>query len=243
MGRLAERTSALLGSERFPIVAAVLAVTLAAPALGIGLFADDYMQRTVFLQPEALEGMFGDPFADFFTFGDGDPDRMGRFVDLGLFPWGTDLELKLRFWRPLTVATHWIDYALWPHRPWLMHLHSLVWFGALVVAVGLYYRRMMGPGVVAGLAALLFAIDDAHAWPAAWIANRNASIALLLGVLTLYLHDRWRRDRRGSAAVAAAACYLAALLAQESSVAVWVVCVSTRHWRKPSYPCQEERGT
>ena len=49
--------------------------------------ADDYMQRAVFLQPEALEGLFGGPFSDFFTFADGDSERMKVMVDRGVYSW------------------------------------------------------------------------------------------------------------------------------------------------------------
>jgi hypothetical protein len=78
-----------------------------------------------------------------------------------------------------------------------MHAHSLLWLGALVVAVALLYRRILGPTWVAGLAALLYAIDEAHAAPAAYIANRNALIATCFGVLSLLCfvrarHEGWR---------------------------------------------------
>jgi len=78
-----------------------------------------------------------------------------------------------------------LDYALWPDRPELMHLHSLVWLGALVATAALFYRRVLGATWVAGLAALLYAIDDAHALPAAYLANRNALIATFFGVGSL----------------------------------------------------------
>jgi hypothetical protein len=50
-----------------------------------------------------------------------------------------------------------------------------------------------GPSVVAGLAALLYMLDDARAVPAVWLANRNALTATVFGVLCLWAHDRWRR--------------------------------------------------
>ncbi len=75
-----------------------------------------------------------------------------------------------------------------------MHLHSLLWLGALVVAAALLYRRILGPTWVAGLAALLYAVDDAHAAPAAYIANRNALIATCFGVLCLLCFARSRQE-------------------------------------------------
>jgi len=38
---------------------------------------------------------------------------------------------KLSFWRPLSAATHWIDYHLWPTSPALMRLHNAAWFARI----------------------------------------------------------------------------------------------------------------
>jgi len=75
-----------------------------------------------------------------------------------------------------------------------MHLQSLLWFAGAVVAAAVFYRRLLLPVWVAGLAALLFAIDDAHGMPAVWLANRNASIGVFFGLVALIAHDGWRRD-------------------------------------------------
>jgi hypothetical protein len=114
-------------------------------------------------------------------------------MDLGFFPWWTYPGLKAEFCQVVTVWTHRLDYWLWPDSPVLMHLHSLVWFAALVVAVACLYRQMFDSAAIAGLAALLFAIDDAHGTPAGFLANRNVLIASLFGVLALIAHDAWRR--------------------------------------------------
>ncbi|MHC4946018.1 MAG: hypothetical protein ACYTG7_23655, partial [Planctomycetota bacterium] len=128
--------------------------------------------------------------------------------------------LRLSFYRPLTGLTHWLDYTLWPESPWLMHLHSLVWLGAVVVAAAYFFRRMLIPAWIAGLAALLFAIDDAHGWPAVWLANRNTLIGAFFGLLCLIAHDRWRREGWKAGAFLAPPAFLLALLAKESAVAV-----------------------
>ena len=114
-------------------------------------------------------------------------------MDLGIFPWWTDPLIKAEFLQPLTVATHRLDYRLWPDSAVLMHAHSLLWCAALVAATAVLYRRLMGPTPAAGVAALLFAVDDAHGGPAGWIANRNALVAATFGVLALLAHDARRR--------------------------------------------------
>jgi hypothetical protein len=127
--------------------------------------------------------------------------------------------LRLAFFRPLAGLTHWLDYQLWPEVPALMHLHSLAWLGAIVAVATLFYRRMLGAVWIAGLAALLFAVDDAHGFPAAWLANRNALIGVFFGLLTLIAHDRWRRDGWWMGAVLAPPAFLLGLLSKESAVA------------------------
>src|SRR4051794_17764132 len=129
-----------------------------------------------------------------FRFVRGDPARTGRLIDLGIFPWWTDPGLKAEFLQALTVLTHRLDYALWPDSPALMHAHSLLWLGAAVAAASAFYRRMLGATWAAGIAALLFAADDARGATVGWLANRNVLVAATFGVLALIAHDRRRRD-------------------------------------------------
>ena len=55
----------------------------------------------------------------------------------------------------------------------------------MVGALAALYRRLMGATAAAGLAALFYAIDDAHGPPVAFLANRNAMMATLFGVLAV----------------------------------------------------------
>ncbi len=203
-----------------PLALAALAMALALPCLGAGFVADDYLHRIVFMGSPALDGLFGPPLSSMFVFADGNPERTRQLVDMGLFPWWTLEDLRFGFWRPVTATIHWLDYILWPDQPWLMHLHSLIWLGALVIVVTLLYRRFLGSGWVAGLAALLYAIDDAHAMPVGWIANRNGLIAAFFGVVTILLHDRWRRDGQVPAAILAPLCFGLGILSNEGAIAV-----------------------
>lgn len=214
------KVAGMLVHRRLPLMLAVLAIAMGSPFLGLGFQVDDYFHRATFLSPPGLEHLFHSPFENMFSFADGDPERTAKFVSRGMYPWYTLGTLQLRFWRPLTVATHWLDYTLWPNAPWLMHLHSLLWFGASIAVVTIFYRRMMGSTLVAGLAALLFALDDAHALPAGWIANRNVLIAVCLSVPAFILHVRWRREGRVWVYVMAVALFALALLAKEGAIAI-----------------------
>lgn len=188
-----------LGNRWLPLWLALVAFLLTLPALGIGWQMDDHFHRLLLLgkgPPEiSAWRMFSGPPAD--------PELLQKWVDLGAYPWWVSDGFRFSFFRIVSVATARIDFWLWPGSAALMHLQSLVWFAALIAAVAVLYRRLLTagsrwPAWTAGLAALLFAVDDAHAPPASWLANRNALLATLFGVLCLIAHDRWRRegDRR-----------------------------------------------
>jgi hypothetical protein len=112
-----------------------------------------------------------------------------------------------------------VEYAAWPDAAWAMHAQSLAWYAALVVAVGALLRRWLGPTWVAGLATLLYAIDDAHATPVGWVAQRNALVSAVLVVLVLVVHDRTRRDGWRPGAWLGPLLFGVALGAGEASVA------------------------
>ncbi len=181
----------LLGSRWFPLVAALVATVLGVPALWAGLQSDDvFHQALVRETPWATEYLGGQ--WDVFRFLDGDAERTRALMDVGFMPWWTVPEARFHFLRPLTVVTHLFDHYVLGNRPLLMHLHGLLWYGGVVVLAGLLYRRVHGACWIAGLATLLYAIDDAHAVPAGWLANRNGLVAVFFGVAVVLLHIRWR---------------------------------------------------
>jgi hypothetical protein len=71
---------------------------------------------------------------------------------------------------------------------------------------------------VAGVAALLFAVDDARGATVGFIANRNVLVAATFGVSALIAHDRWRRDGSRPAGLLAPPLLLAALFSKEEGV-------------------------
>ncbi|MGC1676008.1 MAG: hypothetical protein WA740_00635 [Candidatus Binataceae bacterium] len=178
-----------LADRWMPLVVAVLAAIGMLPALGAGWQFDDYFQRATIL-------------------GHGDSRPINMFVqyidrahnlrqmDFGSMPWWGSLNLHLAFLRYTSTLTAMLDYRLWPNHPALMHLHSLLWFAAAVFAAALLYREVLGATWVAGLAALLYALDSAHVIPAEYLANRNALIACCFGFFSLLTFVRWREHRR-----------------------------------------------
>ncbi|MGH8444813.1 MAG: hypothetical protein ACREVL_06070, partial [Solimonas sp.] len=163
-------------------VAALIGLALSLPMLGNGYFMDDYQQRITLLGGDVNGNAF-----DFFT--RGSPVADAQFQS-GVLPWWHWPESKTRFFRPVAQWLMQIDYRWWPDSLPLMHLHSLLWYGLLIVAAGFVYRAFTPAPWVAGLAVVLFAVDSAHAGAVAWLANRNVLVCLLTGLLCLLCHHR-----------------------------------------------------
>jgi hypothetical protein len=227
----------VFGRRGLPIIVAALAVLLCLPSLWLGLQNDDFVLKVVLTDPPLDPDWSRSPF-EAFSFVDGDEELIQRALDTARIPWWTHPQLKLAFFRPVTSVTHWIDFKIWPDQPWLMHVQSLIWFAGAVLAAALLYRRLLVPVWVAGLAGLLFAIDDAHGMPAAWLANRNASIGVLFGLTALIAHDRWRRDQWRPGAWIAPVGLLLGLLAGEIALAAggylfaYALFIDSGSWRQ-----------
>lgn len=234
----------MLDSRRLPALALLLAMVLALPVFGFGLLADDWFHRAVILgwQGELDLPLFvgvppRDPLLFLFDFFSEDPGSGRDLAALGLLPWWAAPGIEASFLRPLAAATHLLDYALWPDSPAAMHAHGLLWMGLCVVGVLGLYRRLGAPRV-ASLAALLFVVQDHHAGPLLWIANRNALVALAIGLATLMLHDRWRRGEHGALGLLAALSFGLALLAGEAALAIgafvgaYALCLDPAPWRR-----------
>jgi hypothetical protein len=192
-----------------------LVVVLLGSVVFQGLQVDDYWHRG-FFRGDALWAHGEQPFWKMFSFFEGDPAAVVRFRDLGLVPWWSDESVRISFFRPLSALTHYLDYSLWPASPALMHVHSLLWYLALVFVAALVFRRALHP-TAAALAALLYAIDHNHGGVVGWVANRNALVAALFGLLALYFHDRASRGHGASRGLAALALTLG-LLSGESAL-------------------------
>lgn len=197
----------------------VLSVLLGLDSVNTGLAADDHIHSLILHGSHAIRGWHRATL-DLFRFADGNPVHNQELINQGLFPWWADLHVKLAFFRPLTAITHWLDYRLWPHEPWLMHLQSLAWFALLIGLALVAYRRLVQPHWVATLAFLLFALDDSRAPVLAWVANRNAITASVGAVAALVLHDKWRRDGSRAAALLAPLAFGVGLLAGEATVSI-----------------------
>ena len=189
--RVASAIRTALAHRRLPVVVAILAAVAMMPALTGGWQLDDYFQRVTLLG-------YGDskPIQTFEPY----LDRAHNVSQMayGTLPWWASPDLHQAFLRYTSTLTMMLDYRLWPNHPALMHLHSLLWLSAAVLAAALLYREVLGATWIAGLAAVMYALDGAHAVPAGYLANRNALIACCFGFLSMLAFVRWRKHGQSS---------------------------------------------
>lgn len=191
-----ERLSSLLAHRRSIWFWAIAGILLNALCIATPPFTDDFLQWAILthqLQPAPHAGTaFG-----LFDLVDGSPALVQSLKASGRLLWCTSDSLHLAFWRPLSEMTHWLDYRLWPHSPALMRVHSLLWYGGLILLVGRLYR-LIDDGqrpARSSLATLIFAASSLHFFVIMWISARNQLIAACFMVMALMAYHLWRTGK------------------------------------------------
>ena len=242
-----QRLVPVLSSRQWPLVLALAAVVVSIPGVNVSPLNDDLIHRAAMLNSSQStqrlsqvgltppgSGSLGSVLGDLFVAVD--PQRnLEHLRAYGALPWWTCEDYRVAFWRPVASFTHWLDYRLFPGSFAMMHVHSILWFAAVVLAVTALYRRLIDAGWVAGLAGLLFLLDDSGYFPTMWVANRNLLLSLFFGILAILSHDRWRRQGWRPGAVAASLCLLTSILSAEAGVATFAYLFAYEAvlWRGP----------
>jgi len=198
----------------------VLAITamLTLPALFSGWLGDDYIHYAL-LHPDinipATQdwSLFG-----LFSWVDSAPDRTQFLIDMGVIPWWTYEGFRYQFWRPLAELSHWLDHALWRDLAFMMHMQSLAWYLGLGALLYRLYCQMKMPPIAAIAGLALFLWDSTHGLTLGWIANRNAIMASLFGVLCLLSFLNWRASGSYRAFIFSLAWLLCSLLSGEIGI-------------------------
>ncbi len=225
----------LLAHRYLPAALAIGAILVMLPALKTGLLTDDLLQRVVELKPSQLpprmhetgmllpdSGSLGTVLCELFPgFNHRDPRYTALSKNYGIVPWWTPDDFRVDLWRPVTAFTHWLDYRLFPDSPMLMHAHNVAWFAAIAFLITIVYRKLMGMGWVAGLAALLFLLDSNTYFPVMFVANRGFMLSLFFGLLCLYEHHRWRSAKCRSGCALSALFLALSLFADEGGASTF----------------------
>ena len=210
----------LLSNKHAAWFIGVLGLMLMMPSLFTGFYADDYnFYLLAMKQDQGLMQTDNLSLFDFFTFLTGDTERTTALINYGLLPWWIDRDMKLVLFRPFSELTHWFDFHVlsWP---WLMHVHSLMWYALLLWAAYKLFINLTGKKQVALLGLLFFAVDATHAVTVTWIANRNAIIAAFFILMAIYYHHLYRVDESKKALLLSLAFIFLGLLSGELALSV-----------------------
>jgi tetratricopeptide (TPR) repeat protein len=129
-----------------------------------------------------------------------------------------------QLYRPLTMLSLGLQYAIHGAAPLGYHLVNLLLYALCLPPVYLLLRRLTGCSRGALWGSLVFALHAAHSEAVATVVGRAELLAFLFGALTLLLHARdYRLPRLGRAAglpLALACCFCAA--ASKESGLAWL---------------------
>ena len=222
-----------LAHKFLPVILVIASFIVMLPAIRSGLMMDDLMQRTIQLKPGQIpsrlydtgvipkdSGKLSAVLFELFGFGR-NMQNIKAAKDYGVLPWWVRDDIKAALWRPFTAFTHWLDYQWFPNLPALMHVHNILWFAAVIFLVTVVYRRLLGPYWVAGLAAVLFLLDENTYFPVMFVANRGFVVSLFFGLLCFYAHHEWRSAKSLSAGILSLVFLATSLLSNEAGVSTF----------------------
>ncbi len=131
---------------------------------------------------------------------------------------GADASVLL--YRPLSLVTFAVEWAIAPGRPFIGHLMNVLWYAA---TVGLLFNTLRNTfqgyhWLWAAGSALLFAVHPLHTEVVANIKSRDEILSLFFCVAALYYSVRTLQQPAASRTILALFCYFLALLSKESAV-------------------------
>jgi len=204
---LTARLERIARSEKLALGLVLTTFVLSLPSLASGPFMDDHWVELAVSQKD-------NPWRSL----DVDAETMARARDVGGAGWWGSPNLSAKFFRPLACALHWFEFRHWPNAKWAMHLVNLVIYAALVALATLTYRRLKVDPRVAGIAAIMFALDDGHAMSAGWISGRNTLLVTMFVMAAVLEYIKARQAPEPSWSFTSVLCFALGLSAGESGI-------------------------
>ena len=210
----------------FAVGCAAVAVMLRHPAFTSGFSADDYAQL------QMIDGTYPGERApwDLYNFANGTREEADALRHRGFFPWFTHPEIRLSMFRPLSSLLLALDFHLFGEDAFPYHVHSAAWWVAMLFVVAWLYGAFL-PRSIAYFALAMYAVDQSHTIPFAWIANRCSLGSILFGVLGLIAFVRFRERGSRKAAAACVASFAMAVAFGEYGLSIAPYAAAYELWR------------
>ncbi len=231
----------------------ILAVCVVLPSITLGFVADDFVHRNIiFCDLKPFEsGICKNQLADLwyainhaFNFHDAENQTIRAGVQTGFMPWWSNPELHWSMARPLAAFFHWLDFALWPNSPSLMHVHNALWFGLLLfVMFKTAFRIAKDSGYqhtdkMLLIGSLIFIFDFSHFEGLYWLAARNMEISMVFLWSALYFYHRWSIEKKSLLFLISLFSFFGSLLSAEMGVmtvmvlAVYIFVFAARPYKR-----------
>ncbi|HUG35679.1 MAG TPA: hypothetical protein VML54_01945, partial [Candidatus Limnocylindrales bacterium] len=136
-----------------------------------------------------------------------------------------EVQESSHYYRPLITLSFFLDVRLWGVNPFGFHLTNVLAHLGVSLAVLALARKLVGGGIAAGAAALLFALHPLHSESVAFVSGRTDIFATLFFLLALLGYGRWRETGRLLPWAASLAAFFLALTAKEVAVVLPAVLV------------------
>lgn len=139
-----------------------------------------------------------------------------------------------RLYRPLTMFTFALNYAVGRLDPVGYHALNIALHAITCGLVWLLARRLIADEAIATIAAAVFAVHPIHCEAVAGIVGRAeilAALGLCGGLVVLLARETWPSPAR---CLAAAVCFLGALLAKETAICYIPVALLALWWVYPA---------
>lgn len=170
--------------------------------------------------------------------------HLDRPRDIWLADWWqpTDSEQEVlrrrrdRLYRPLTLCTFALNYAVGELRPFGYHAVNVALHAIVCWLVWRFAQRLFGDATLSTWAALLFAVHPVHCEAVANAVGRAEILAALFLLWGLLVLVPARAVPRAGRALGAGALFFAALLSKETAVCYFPVALLVLHaaGRKPA---------
>lgn len=210
----------LASSRHAFLITIIIGIALVLPSLAAGLFADDFLHAVLIGETGLVKQPDNLSLFHLFSFIDTDTERRMQLFGFSITPWWISPDFSLLFFRPLSEITHYIDYTLFREHVPLMHLHSIIWYAAVLALVAYIYHLFCPSRKLALLSLLLFIADSTHGFTVSWLANRNVLIAATFSLLALACHYHFREKASYWYLFFSLLCIICSFLAAESGIVV-----------------------
>lgn len=134
-----------------------------------------------------------------------------------------EFEKDVRYYRPLTSFSLWLDFKLWRFNAAGFHLTNILIHSFNVILLFLLIFRIFGNSLSAFASASLFSVFPTHFENVAWISGRTDLLALFFLLISAHFFLSFLKNESSRDTLLAALFFFLALLSKETVILSFIV--------------------